>query len=182
MAQRTGRTAGRLAVCISAGPTRGRPWSGAAVRCELRRLAAQAGVRRRFAPHQLRNAHALELAREGVPLNVIQRQPGTRTLARRRATPRNRPRGDHRRHPHTTRPDDVGQRRAATLIDGIATRERPGAPACPCETETDRARQGPLVRGADRQTRRAEADVANRPARSRAVESDRGGSRPRDPR
>jgi len=27
-----------------------------------------------FAPHQLRHAHAVEMAREGVPLNVIQRQ------------------------------------------------------------------------------------------------------------
>jgi len=43
---------------------------------EFRRLAAQAGVRRRFEPHQLRHAHAVELAREGVPLNVIQRQLG----------------------------------------------------------------------------------------------------------
>jgi Phage integrase family len=33
-------------------------------------------VRRHFAPHQLRHAHALELAREGVPLNIIQRQLG----------------------------------------------------------------------------------------------------------
>ena len=38
--------------CIIDRPTRGRPWSGAAVRCEFRRLAAEAGVRRRFAPHQ----------------------------------------------------------------------------------------------------------------------------------
>ena len=57
--------------CIIDGPTRGRPWSGAAVRCEFRRLAGQAGVRRRFAPHQLCHAHALELAREGVRLNII---------------------------------------------------------------------------------------------------------------
>jgi site-specific recombinase XerD len=64
--------------CILDGPTRGRPWSGAAVRSEFRRLAAQAGVRRRFAPHQLR--HALELAREGIPLNIIQRQLGHATL------------------------------------------------------------------------------------------------------
>ena len=33
-------------------------------------------MRRRFAPHQLRHAHAVELAREGVPLPVIQRQLG----------------------------------------------------------------------------------------------------------
>jgi hypothetical protein len=54
----------------AAGP--GRPPRSA----ELRRVAGRAGVRRRFAPHQLRNAHALELAREGVPLNIIQRQLG----------------------------------------------------------------------------------------------------------
>ena len=47
--------------CVIDGPTRGRPWSGAAVRTEFRRLAVQAGVRRRFAPHQLRHARALEL-------------------------------------------------------------------------------------------------------------------------
>jgi site-specific recombinase XerD len=66
--------------CIIDGPTRGRPWSGAAVRSELRRLSARAGVRRRFAPHQLRHAHAIELAREGVPLNIIQRQLGHANL------------------------------------------------------------------------------------------------------
>jgi integrase len=58
------------------GPTCGRGWSATAARTELRRLAAQAGVRRRFAPHQLRPAHAIEMAREGVPLPVIQRQLG----------------------------------------------------------------------------------------------------------
>ena len=46
----------------------------------LRRVAAQAGIRRRFAPHQLRHAHAVELAREGVALNVIQRQLGHANL------------------------------------------------------------------------------------------------------
>jgi site-specific recombinase XerD len=66
--------------CIIDGPTQGRSWSSAGVRVEFRRLAAQAGVRRRFAPHQLRHAHAVELAREGVPLNVIQRQLGHANL------------------------------------------------------------------------------------------------------
>jgi site-specific recombinase XerD len=66
--------------CIIDGPTCGRPWSGASVRGEFRRLAAEAGVKRRFAPHQLRHAHALELAREGVPLNIIQRQLGYASL------------------------------------------------------------------------------------------------------
>jgi site-specific recombinase XerD len=62
--------------CVISGPTRGRQWSGPAARTHLRRLAARAAVRRRFAPHQLRHAHAVEMAREGVPLNVIQRQLG----------------------------------------------------------------------------------------------------------
>jgi site-specific recombinase XerD len=73
--RRTALPVGRL-FCIIDGPTRGRPWTPGAVRAQLRRLAVQAGVRRRFAPHQLRHAHAVELAREGVPLNVIQRQLG----------------------------------------------------------------------------------------------------------
>ncbi len=42
----------------------------------FRRLAAAAGIRRGFAPHQLRHAHAVELARERVPLNVFQCQLG----------------------------------------------------------------------------------------------------------
>jgi site-specific recombinase XerD len=66
--------------CVIDGPTRGRPWSAAGVRVEFRRLAAEAGIRRRFAPHQLRHAHALELAREGVSLNIIQRQLGHANL------------------------------------------------------------------------------------------------------
>ena len=66
--------------CIISGPTRGRTWPQTGVRRELRRLAAQAGVRRRFAPHQLRHVHAVELAREGVRLNVIQRQLGHSNL------------------------------------------------------------------------------------------------------
>jgi site-specific recombinase XerD len=37
-------------------------------------------LRRRFAPHRLRHAHTVELAHEGVPLNVIQRQLGHTNL------------------------------------------------------------------------------------------------------
>jgi site-specific recombinase XerD len=66
--------------CVISGPTRGRHWTPAAARHELRAAAMRAGVRRRFAPHQLRHAHAVELAREGVGLNVIQRQLGHANL------------------------------------------------------------------------------------------------------
>jgi site-specific recombinase XerD len=62
--------------CVIDGQTRGRPWTPAAARNHPRRIARKAGVRRRFAPHQLRHAHAVEMAREGVPLKVIQRQLG----------------------------------------------------------------------------------------------------------
>jgi site-specific recombinase XerD len=37
-------------------------------------------VRQRFAPPQLRHAHAVGLAREGVALNIIQRQLGHANL------------------------------------------------------------------------------------------------------
>jgi site-specific recombinase XerD len=69
-----------LLLCVINGLTRGRHWSSAAARADLRRTAVRAGVRRRFAPHQLRHAHAVELAREGVPLVVIQRQLGHSNL------------------------------------------------------------------------------------------------------
>jgi site-specific recombinase XerD len=62
--------------CVIDGRTRGRPLTATSVRQQLRRTAVEAGVWRRFAPHQLRHAHAVEMAREGVPLNVIQRQLG----------------------------------------------------------------------------------------------------------
>jgi len=75
IAHRTQLPVGAL-FCVINGPTRGRPWTPGAARTQLRRLAAQAGVRRRFAPHQLRHAHAIEMAHEGVPLNIIQRQLG----------------------------------------------------------------------------------------------------------
>jgi integrase len=67
-------------LCVINGATRGRHWSPAAARAELRRTAGAAGLRRRFAPHQLRHAHAVEMAREGVPLIVIQRQLGHSNL------------------------------------------------------------------------------------------------------
>jgi site-specific recombinase XerD len=67
-------------LCAINGATRGRRWSPVAARAELRRTAAAAGVRRRFSPQQLRHAHAVELAREGVPLIVIQRQLGHSNL------------------------------------------------------------------------------------------------------
>ncbi len=62
--------------CILHGPTRGRSCSTAGIRSQLHAAAHAAGVRRRFAPHQLRHAHAVEMSREGVPLLVIQRQLG----------------------------------------------------------------------------------------------------------
>jgi site-specific recombinase XerD len=75
IADRTDLPVGPL-FCVIDGPTRGRAWSASQVRVELRRVARDAGVRRRFAPHQLRHAHAVELLHEGIPLRLIQRQLG----------------------------------------------------------------------------------------------------------
>ena len=67
--------------CVMRGRTRGRPCSPGAIRAQLHRAAQAAGVRRRFAPHQLRDAHAVEMSREGISLIVIQRQLGHADLA-----------------------------------------------------------------------------------------------------
>jgi site-specific recombinase XerC len=71
--------------CVIDGRTRGRTLSTTSVRQQLRRTAAKAGVRRRFAPHQLRHAHAVE-AREGVPLTLSSANSGTPTSESRRCT------------------------------------------------------------------------------------------------
>jgi integrase len=49
-------------LCVLHGPTAGRPWTASSAREELRAAAVHAGVRRRFAPHQLRHSHAVEMA------------------------------------------------------------------------------------------------------------------------
>jgi site-specific recombinase XerD len=67
-------------LCVIHGPTAGRRWEPSAARKQLHHAAAGAGVRRRFAPHELRLAHAVEMAHEGVPLVVIQRQLGHANL------------------------------------------------------------------------------------------------------
>jgi site-specific recombinase XerD len=67
--------------CVVRGRTRGRPCAPAQIRAQLHRTAWAAGVRRRFAPRQLRHAHAVEMSREGISLIVIQRQLGHADLA-----------------------------------------------------------------------------------------------------
>jgi site-specific recombinase XerD len=67
-------------LCVIRGTTAGRHWESSSARKQLARTADKAGVRRRFAPHQLRHAHAVEMAHEGVPLVVIQRQLGHANL------------------------------------------------------------------------------------------------------
>jgi Phage integrase family len=57
-----------------------RAWRSTSARKQLRRVAAAASVRRRFAPHQFRHAHAIEMAHKGVPLVAIQRQLGHANL------------------------------------------------------------------------------------------------------
>jgi len=76
---RAGLPVGAL-LCVIHGPTAGPHWEEAAARKQLKHAAAVAGVRRRFAPHQLPHAHAIEMAHEGMPLVVIQRQLGHSNL------------------------------------------------------------------------------------------------------
>jgi site-specific recombinase XerD len=51
------------------------------VRAQLHRAAKAAGVRRRFAPHQPRHAHAVEMTREGIPLLASPAGPAALALA-----------------------------------------------------------------------------------------------------
>ena len=89
--------------CVLRGPTRGRPCSPAGIRAQLHRTALAAGVRRRFAPHQLRHAHAVEMSREGIPLLVIQPVRACRPRDHLRVPARDRQHRDHPRGPWNRR-------------------------------------------------------------------------------
>jgi integrase len=65
---------------VTIGATAGHQWSPSGARSALRIAAARSGVRRRIHPHGFRHAHAVELAREGVPIHLIQRQLGHANL------------------------------------------------------------------------------------------------------
>ena len=63
-------------LCVIRGATVGHHLESSPAPKQLARTAVKAGVRRRFAPHQLRHAHAVAMAHEDVPVVVIQRQFG----------------------------------------------------------------------------------------------------------
>jgi hypothetical protein len=97
--------------CVIDGPIRGRAWSPSAARAEMRQLALKAGVRRRFAPHQLRHAHAVELLHEG---RVAGDSAPARALALvndRHVSGGDQPRGDHFDRALQAGADDARQRR-----------------------------------------------------------------------
>lgn len=68
--------------CVVEGPTTGTTaWRSNDARQQIHKLARRCGIRRRVAPHQLRHAHAVELAREGIGLHLVSRQLGHANLA-----------------------------------------------------------------------------------------------------
>jgi integrase len=109
--------------CVINGPTRGRVWSSAAARADLRRTALEAGVRRRFAPHQLRHACRRARARG----RAADRHPTpTRTQQPRHHVDLpagHRQRRDHRDRPRPPSADDPSQHVANAL-----RRSRGGTP------------------------------------------------------
>lgn len=67
--------------CVVEGVTRGSRLGASQVRAKLHEWAKLAGVPHRVAPHQLRHAHACDLAREGVPVQHVSKQLGHANLA-----------------------------------------------------------------------------------------------------
>jgi len=109
--------------CTLAGPTRGRAWSATAARGEPRRLAALAGLRRRFAPHQLRHAHAIEMARDP----VADHPEAARACAPRHHVdlpPRNRHARDRRHGPSPPTARDPSERRPPAVTTYRTARDR----------------------------------------------------------
>jgi site-specific recombinase XerD len=66
-------------LCVIRGATAGRHWESSSARKQLAHRS-EGGCAPAVRPHQLRHAHAVEMAHEGVPLVVIQRQLGHANL------------------------------------------------------------------------------------------------------
>ena len=102
--------------CIVTGPTRGRAWSNTAVRAQLRHVAAQAGVRRRFAAA---SAPPRARRRDGARGRAVDRHPAPAWAHEPRRDldllAGHRQRRDHRRRPRPTRTDDPRRRFATPL-------------------------------------------------------------------
>lgn len=60
---------------------KGKKLQASYVRALFPRLARKAGIEKRVHAHGLRHSHAADLVREGVPVNLIQRQLGHASLA-----------------------------------------------------------------------------------------------------
>lgn len=101
--------------CVVVGPTAGGPWSSTAVRSEFRRVGRRGGVRRRFAPHQLRHAHAVEWLGKPCLSTSFNASFDARTSASRRSISGDRQRRDHRCRSRSSRADDQRERRVAAL-------------------------------------------------------------------
>jgi len=146
--------------CIVTGTTRGRDWANAAARADLRRMAARAGVRRRLASHQLRHAHAVEMADEGIPLVVIQRQLGHSNLGITSICLQGiEKRRDHRHRPRPADSDGASQRPLALL----STRESINGPPVLAQRSTQSPAGGTV---AGRQQAKRESRVARSAARA----------------
>ena len=100
-------------LCVIHGPTAGRRWEASAARKQLHHAAARAGVRRRFAPHQLRQRPR---GRDGARGRPARRNPAsTRTRQPRHhqhLPPRHRQQRDHQHRPRTAIADNLRQRRS----------------------------------------------------------------------
>ena len=121
--------------CVIDGPTRGRAWSATAVRAELRHLAAEAGVRRRFARTSsgMRTRSSCytrgSAAADPAPTRArVPRPPAPtwKVSPRRRSSARCTPEGTDDAREHRTRalttPGAVGAPRRSRPADAISSR------------------------------------------------------------
>jgi hypothetical protein len=146
-------------LCVIDGPTRGRPWASDAARAQLRRVASKAGVRRRFAPHQLRHAHAVELvptrasrSTSSSASSAIPTSASPRSICKASTTPRSSPPSTPARRPRSRPVPDSASRPGSTSVAPILLASKTGSVEART-TVPPRARQNRQSRPrADRRT------------------------------
>ena len=113
-------------------------WSTPAARDQLRHTAARSGVRRRFVPHQLRDAHAVGSLAKTSPCSSFNASSGALPSASPRSRARNRQRRDHRRRSRPARAVDASSRPWPEPDGGSSSK----AQAVRCSTQASRQQIG----------------------------------------
>jgi hypothetical protein len=134
-------------LCVIHGPTAGRRWEASAARKQLHHAAAEAGVRRRSAPHRIPRTSAKPQSTKSTAGSlgeppISPAYPTRQPRDHEHLPPRHRQQRDHQHRPRPAIADDLGQRRSADQTVRHQASGRPAPADRPGQTPSGGESQG----------------------------------------